>query len=343
MSTSNTVFPDNVWQRDEPANVGLDSAKLEALRSWLDENAASKPFRVLIVRAGRLVAEWNKGLDADTQRNLASGAKSVYAMILGIAIAEGRLPSADAPVVDYYPEMMDVPPGRGPKPGRYAFPKDRAITFRQLISNTSGYMKPGEEPGKVFHYQTFGMNILTHALGSIYGVYDTNAPGETPGFGKLIDRYIKEPIGGSWSYRYSNFEHPPGARIEVFGNYCQMLITAGDMARLGLLWLHQGRWRDRQLVPQEWVREASRVAPMIVENCPLEQWAYGYGMWSNEYGVLWPDLPKDAFASSGAGSQLIWVCPSLDLVVVQGPGFYEAHEDTICRHVLRSVCEAVVD
>ena len=343
MGKHRTVFPNEVWQRDEPAKVGLDGTKLEALRSWLYGNAGDKSFRLLVVRTGRLVAEWNKGLDPEAQCNLASGAKSVYAMILGIAVAEGRLPSADALVVDYYPEMMDVPPGRGPKLGRYAFPKDRAITFRQLISNTSGYMKPGEEPGKVFHYQTFGMNILTHALGSIYGVYDTDDPGQTPGFGKLIDRYIKGPIGGRWSYRYSNFEHPPEARVEIFGNYCQMLITARDMARLGLLWLHEGRWRDRQLVPKEWVREASRVAPMIVGNCPREQWAYGYGMWSNEYGVLWPDLPKDAFASAGAGGQHIWMCPSLDLVVVQGPGFYEAQEDAICRHVLRSICQAIVD
>jgi len=62
--------------------------------------------------------------------------------------------------VDYYPEMMDIAEDEGPKPGRYAFEKDWDITFRQLICNTSGYMKPGEEPGKVFHYQTFGMNIL---------------------------------------------------------------------------------------------------------------------------------------------------------------------------------------
>jgi hypothetical protein len=64
---------------------------------------------------------------------LASAAKSIFSCILGIAIADGKLPSADAKIVDYYPEAMDVPEGEGPKPGRYAFEKDRHITFRQLI------------------------------------------------------------------------------------------------------------------------------------------------------------------------------------------------------------------
>ena len=63
---------------------------------------------------------------------------------LGIAVAEGKLPSVDAEVYDYWPDFMDVPEGAGPKDGRYAFPKDYHLTFRQLTSNTSGYVKPDE-------------------------------------------------------------------------------------------------------------------------------------------------------------------------------------------------------
>lgn len=335
------VLPGVEWVRKPPGDVGFDEDALERLRRWLYSNAGEKPFRVLIVRRGHLVAEWEKDVSAEDKRSLASAAKSVFSSVLGIAVAEGVIPSAGAPVFDYYPEMMDVPEGQGPKPGRHAFPKDRGITFRQLISNTSGYMKPGEEPGKVFHYQTFGMNILTHALGAIYGVYDTQDPGTEPGFGRLIDRYIKEPIGGSWTHRYANFDLGPDARLDVFGNYCQIEINARDMARLGLLWIHWGRWGEKQLIPEEWMREASRVAPMILENCPQETWSYGYAFWTNEHGLLWPDLPREAFAASGAGSQLIWMCPSLDLVVVQGPGCYLKHTDETCTHVLSSAYRAI--
>ena len=337
------AFPGPEWSRISPDEAGLDDQGLEELRVGLYEESGERPFRVLIVRHGYLVAEWEKALSAEEQRPLASAAKPVFGSILGIAVGEGKIPTADAKVVAYYPEMMDVPEGLGPKPRRHAFPKDREITFRQLISNTSGYMKPGERPGKVFHYQTFGMNILTHALGTIYGVYDTKDPGDKPGFAKLIDRYIKGPVRGSWDYAYMNFEHPSGAHTEIFGNYCQMLINARDMARLGLLWLNWGRWEKQQLIPGDWMREAASVAPMIVQNCSEEQWCYGHGFWTNERGVLWPDLPKDAFAALGAGGQLIWMCPSLDLVVVEGPGLHPGYADDEAFHqVLSAVHRAVV-
>jgi CubicO group peptidase (beta-lactamase class C family) len=341
MPDSNDIaFPGAEWSTAPPEELALDPLALDSLTRWLDDRRGDRPYRLLVVRRGRLAWEANGGIAAETRRNLASAAKSVYSCVLGIAIAEGKLPSADARVIDYYPEMMDVPEGTGPKPGRYAFPKDADITFRQLISNTSGYMKPDEPPGTVFHYQTFGMNILTHALGRIYGVYDTADPAGSPGFGALIDRTIKEPIGGSWSYTTTNFGHGPEARTAIFGNYCQMQITARDMARLGLLWLANGRWGDAQVVPEDWLREATHVAPVIVAHCAPEDWAYGYGFWSNEYSLLWPELPAETFAASGAGQQLIWVCPAKELVVVQGPGIYSDMRDDDCRHVLRTVYEA---
>ena len=144
-------------------------------------------YRLLIARHGRLAVEWNRNAGPDIMLRLASAAKSIYSNILGIALDEGKLLSADAKVVDYYPEFMDVPAGTGPKDGRHAFEKDRDITFRQLICNTSGYMKPDEPPGKVFHNQTFGMNILTHSLAKIYGMYDIRDPEGSPGFKILVE------------------------------------------------------------------------------------------------------------------------------------------------------------
>lgn len=91
------------------------------------------------------------------------------------------------------------------------------------------------------------------------------------------------------------------------------------VALVGLLWLRGGRWRTKQLVPEGWLLEATRTAPDIRRNCPQEQWCYGYGSWTNECGLVWPDLPRDSFAARGAGRQLIWVCPSLDLVVAESP------------------------
>ena len=322
-----TVYPATAWETIAPGDAGFDVGKLHEAEGWLKEHGGDRRYRVVVVRGGRLVAEWNHGVAREAQLELKSATKSIFSSILGIVIAEGKLPSADARVIDYYPAAFDVPEGAGPKPGRYAFPKDRAITFRQLISNTSGYMKPGEEPGQVFHYQTYGMNILTHAIAKIYGYYDSNDPEGSPGLKPLVEKYLRQPIGATWGYYTANFDLGLGALLNIFGYYDGVQATALDMARLGWLWLNRGRWGDQQLIPEAWLREATQVALDIRAHCPEDQWQYGYAFWTNAEGVLWPTLPRDSYAASGAGSQHIWVCPSLDLVVVQSPGVWNDQQE----------------
>jgi CubicO group peptidase (beta-lactamase class C family) len=324
---STPTFPDSEWSRATPDEAGFDPERLERAERWLSDNGNQRPYRVVIVRGGRVIAEWYKGVGREEQLRLASAAKSVFSCLLAIAIDEGKIPSADAKLIDFYPEAMDVPAGEGPKPGRHVFEKDHDITFRQLISNTSGYMKPGELPGTVFHYQTYGMNVLTHAIAKTYGLYDTSDPEDSPGFKQLVDEKLRFPIGANWGYYMANFDLHPRARIQIFGYYDGIKSSALDMARLGWLWCNGGRWQDNQVIPEGWLQEATRVAPDIASNCPKEQWKYGYAFWTNDHGQLWPSLPQDAFAASGAGSQHIWVCPSLDLVVVQSPGLWQDQEE----------------
>ncbi|MFC1960797.1 serine hydrolase domain-containing protein [Chloroflexota bacterium] len=320
-------YPDSTWAAAAPQEADFDEASFAAAHSWQIEQSAGRAYRTIVVRGGRVVAAWEQGILPTAHVQLASAAKSVFSCMLAIALDEGKIEAADAPVVDVYPAMMDVPAGCGPKSGRYAFPKDRAITFRQLISNTSGYMKPGEEPGKVFHYQTYGMNILTHAIAQVYGCYDSADPTGSPGLAPLVSEKLRDPIGADWGYYTGNFDLHPAARINIFGNYDGISATTAGMARLGWLWRHMGRWADRQLVPADWLAEATRVNLDIRANGSPDQQRYGYGFWTNETGVLWPDLPTDSFAAIGAGSQIIWVCPSLDLVIVESPGLWTKHEE----------------
>jgi CubicO group peptidase (beta-lactamase class C family) len=320
--------------RDESSDV-----RAQRIGEWLERHASNRPYRVVAYQGDRLIGRWAHGVSWDALLGMASAAKSLYSCLLGIAVAEGKIGSADDFVVDYYPEMMDVGENEGPKPGRHAFPKDHRITFRQLICNTSGYMKPDEDPGTVFHYQTFGMNILTHAIAKTYGYYDTERPNASSGCGKLIEEKIRNPIGGTWRYGYSNFQHAPTAKIAIFGNYTQIYANADDMARMGLLWLNGGVWDDVSVIPRDWLAESVRIAPDIRRHCPADAWKYGHGFWTNEAGILWPSLPTDSYAASGAGSKHIWVCPSLNLVVSQSPGLWDdqAENDT---GVLREVVEA---
>lgn len=326
---------------------GFDVARLGATGEWVARQANGTNYRLTVARHGRIAAEWASGISQNERVALASVWKSVLSNVLGIAMRDGVIGSADDRVVDLYPEMMDVAPGQGPKEGRYAFPENEGITFRQLIGNTSGYMKPGESPGRAFHYQTFGMNVLSHALATAYGMYDTDEPERGAGFGELARRLIREPLGGTWEWRYENFPSPPDARLGVFGYRTDLLCTARDMAKLGQLWLQDGEWDDVPIVPQGWMRAATRTSDILLDHEPAERWRYGLGFWTNDQYGLSPALPTDLFAASGAyaadgGYRGIAVFRDHGLVVVQSPApFWAPYDPDSSDELLRRLLDAL--
>ena len=332
MDKQASIFPTDVWREPPPRDLGMDQGLLDTAGRWLETEADGRPYRVAVVRHGLLAARWRSGIDWLEQRACASAAKSIYSSLLGIAVADGVVPSADARAADYYPRMLEVPEGSGPKPGRFVREKDSPITLRQLINNTSGYMKPGEEPGEVLNYQTYGMNVLCHALREAYGAKSC---------GDLIEQKIRNPIGGSWSWDYTNFDLPEAARIDIFGNYTQVRANPEDLCRLGWLWCNRGMWDGEQVVPAGWLTDAVVSTDRVVWDEERSKLCYGCGFWTNDHGRLWPGLPTDGFAAYGAGEIAIVVFPSLELVIAQSPGIYAATDhQSDGDGILRRVVEA---
>lgn len=92
-----------------------------------------------------------------------------------------------------------------------------------------------------------------------------------------------------------------------------MAMTARDMARFGLLYLHEGQWQGKEIVSKDWVQRSvtsySRAGSMG---------GYGYLWWVAVRGRLFPNVTMDdgAFAAEGVGGNYIVVIPSRKLVVV---------------------------
>jgi len=316
------TFPRDDWQTASPEDVNIDGGKLNQAKAWLDSKFANDKYRVAIARHGYLVAEWIRGIESEEKGHIASANKSILSSMLGIGLAEGRIGSADDLATDYYPELMDVPVGEGPKDGRWAFEANRGITLRHLICNVSGYMKPGEKPGQVFNYQTNGMCILSHCIEKVYGMYDSNDPENSPMIGPLYKEKIADVIGADWGYVSGSQKMHEKARLHIFGWGTSIRTSLCDLARLGWLWCNWGNWNGHQVILESWVKEITKVAPDIVQNSPEEVWKYGHGFWTNEKGKLWPDLPREGFTAWGAGGHYVVVFPSYDLVVVMNPTPY---------------------
>ena len=126
-------------------------------------------------------------------------------------------------------------------------------------------------------------------------------------------------------------------------------MTPHDMARIGWLWLNRGRWDGAQIIPSHWIDKATKVSDEIIANEPVKRHVYGLGFWCNDQGQVWPDLPPDSFAASGAGNQHIWICPSLELVVVQSPGTYpsrgvfDSDEQIIDRKEMQGLLGRIIE
>jgi len=115
---------------------------------------------------------------------------------------------------------------------------------------------------------------------------------------------MAEPIGfGRFTFGYRNSSgvtHTPGGG--------GIAARATDMARFGYLLLREGRWNDRQIVPTEYVRHCARISPFN----PHAPYSLQFDV--NTDGHV-PEFPRDAFWKSGSGGHMLYVVPSLDLVV----------------------------
>jgi N-acyl-D-amino-acid deacylase len=90
------------------------------------------------------------------------------------------------------------------------------------------------------------------------------------------------------------------------------VLSARDLARIGLLALRQGRWKDRQLVPEEWIAESTRSYSDTGSSG-----GYGYMWWVAVEGKQYPgiSLPEGSFSARGFRGQYLVVVPEWDLVV----------------------------
>ncbi len=214
----------------------------------------------------------------------------------------------------------------------------RGITFRQLAGNTSGYLKPDEPPGEVFHYQTFGMNVLSNAIATAYGLYDSRDPARLPGAAQLVAEKIRDPIGGDWEHAYFDFDYSdcPTAKIGIFGHGLHLVANPYDAARLGHLWLNEGRWNGRSVVPSHYLATATCTNAEIMSHGSARDRNYGLGFWVNDHGELWADLPRDIYGAWGANAIYVWVSPALRLVMVMCPAPWDDVEDEAERRILEA-------
>ena len=290
----------------------------------------------VVLRRGYLVAEWGDTARVDMTFSVT---KSFLSTVVGLAYDRKMIRSLQDRVRDYMPPVLSLAPNRGR--GRaeslgepqllepFETEHNRKITWEHLLRQTSDWEgtlwgkpewadrpsnNPAEwrtrarsEPGAAYEYNDVRVNAL--ALAAL-GVWRRPLP-------QVLREHVMDRIDASTTWRWYGYET---SWVELDGEAVQsvsggghwgggMFISARDMARFGLLTLRRGRWKDDRILSEEWLRQAT--TPTSVQP------TYGFmNFFLNTERKYLPSAPAAAFAHVGNGTNVIYVDPEHDLVVV---------------------------
>jgi CubicO group peptidase (beta-lactamase class C family) len=322
------------WSITAQADLGLDSAKLCELDSFIAQWPQANIHAVVVVHKGKLAMEryfsgaderWGSSLGtvqyaADVKHDLRSISKSVTSLLVGIARGEGKFPALESSAIDFFP--------------RYASLKtaDNArITFADFLTMSSGlawdeslpYSNPANSerrlidaadplkyvfeqrlvvrPGETYNYNGGGTTVLAAALAKATG--------------QRLDDYARDKLFSPLDITDFEWVKLPFAADSPPAAASGLRLRARDTAKLGQIVLSDGVWKEKQVLPKGWA--ADSIKPRLNGD---GLYFYGYQWWlgrsfRNGAELTWA-------AGVGYGGQRLYVVPALDLVVMVNAGHY---------------------
>jgi CubicO group peptidase (beta-lactamase class C family) len=289
----------------------------------------------LVLHRGYLVAEWGEPARVDMTHSIT---KSMLSTVVGLAYDRRLIRSIDDPVHEYMPPVqLYAPLALGNKADRlgadlvfpFDTPHNRTITWNHMLRQVSDWegtlwgkpdwadrpsadpaewgTRPRHAPGAVYEYNDVRTNAL--ALAAL-NVWRRPLP-------QVLKENVLDPIGASSLWRWFGYETSwivldglPVQSVTGGGHWGGgMFINAYDMARFGYLTLNRGRWKERQLVSEQWLEWATTPTPVQTD--------YGFmNFYVNRDRRFKPSAPASAFAHQGNGTNFVYVDPENDLVAV---------------------------
>lgn len=303
--------------------TAVDPALAAILAGAVQDTPGAQPHRtkaVLVLHGGRLVGEaYAPGIGVDTPLLGFSATKSVTHALIGVLVQQGRV-DLRAPLA--------VPAWR--KAADQADPR-HAITAEHLLRHTSGLDLLQDNSG--FDANARILYTVRDKAAAVQAAPAARPPGTAWAYTDtnfmLLGRLMRDALGGPAA------DVPGFAQAELFGplgmrhavldvdatgtpmGASHMLASARDWARLGQLYLDDGRIGARRVLPEGWVAMAAT---------PTLDTGYGAGWWTNRrpglvpgWGVPWglPSAPADAFFARGFMGNFVVVVPSRRLVLVR--------------------------
>lgn len=278
-----------------PEAVGVPGRAIAAFLRRMERQRVNL-HGFLIVRDGQIAAEgyWAP-YTADSTHRMYSVSKSFVSLAVGLLIDEGKL-KLDDKVASFFPDKLP------PDPHRYVLESTiRDLLMMSTPNDRNSYTSedkdwvatffrhdPCHPPGTVFAYDTAATVVLTTIVERMTGV---------PFLTSMRERLL-DPIGVSpdiWC-----IQTPEGTSWGGSGVIC----TLRDMAKVAYVCMNGGRWGEKQLISERYVREATSKQ---IDNSLSGHQGYGYQIWVE---------PDGGFSFRGMGSQFAYCFPEQRVMFV---------------------------
>jgi len=350
------------WPRNSLQAAGFDLAIMQQLDAQLDAGFYSNVHMLALEYDGKLVYEkylsgedenWGRPIgfrrfDRQSLHDLRSVSKSVTALLLGIALGDDFEAALSRPVVEYFPELSE----------QYA-PGVEDVTLEQILTMSGGFewnemdvpysnpqnderqlyyaddpvayllSKPlRDQPGQRWYYNGGTTMLLAALVAKISG----------QDFLEFAEQKLAKPLG----IEVANVEwHGLGIWQRPLPSAASGLRTRLlDLAKIGSLMLHDGKWQGRQVVPASWVRASSQrhIEQDYAKWSMDGVYGYGYQWWHGQFDGIWGDF--SAVTAVGYGGQRIFILPQHKLVLTLFAGNYGNGIHGVGERVLAKIVKA---
>jgi CubicO group peptidase (beta-lactamase class C family) len=303
LSIAAARYPQEVWQQYKTLEeAGFSSAKLDEAKKLYDSlNAAA----YLVIYDGRVLVSWG---DVKRRFGLHSVRKSLISGLYGIHVAEGTID------LNKTLEELNItdktPPTKEEKQARVIhLLKARSGVYIPAAAETPGMKarrpkRGSRAPDTFWYYNNWDFNVLGTIL---------EQEVETDIFADFKMK-IAEPLQME-DFKVYHGMHYVQAEYSNHAAY-HFRMSARDLGRFGLLYLRDGKWNGKQIIPEKWIKQ-SRTSYSST-GLPDFYAGYGYLWWIADF-----EKAPGMYSAFGVGSQIIHVIPSADMVIVQRVNTYE--------------------
>jgi len=300
------------WNVSTPDAEGVDSQKLLAELQVIQGGTYPKVDSVLVAKNGRLIAEaYFNGYGPDTLHDLRSASKSITSALTGIAVEQGVVSTEDK--LEY---LVDLDKYKN-RDARKA-----SIKVLDLLNMNSGLACDdwnADSPGKEDNMYDAGdwvkfmldlpmvanpgASQSSYCTGGVVLLGSLVASRTKMNLDDFASQYLFTPLG----IKNASWRRSPDGKATGGGG---LRLRPRDLAKFGQLYLNQGVWNGRQIVPSQWVEKSKQSMTTMITS---QSNGYGLLWWKRNFQVR--GTTQEAFFASGNGGNFIFLFPQEQLAV----------------------------